>query len=76
MGAHLPRARYVIPGEEWQFWKYEMESGREEYGCIADSVVPVVEAGQAVFVSTTTRWTSSCASSPRAATRRGTSACG
>jgi glyoxylase-like metal-dependent hydrolase (beta-lactamase superfamily II) len=47
----FPRARYVIPGEEWQFWKYEMETGREEFGCIADSVVPVVEAGQAAFVS-------------------------
>jgi glyoxylase-like metal-dependent hydrolase (beta-lactamase superfamily II) len=46
----FPRARYVISGEEWQFWKYENEAGREEHGCIADSVLPVVEAGQAVFV--------------------------
>jgi glyoxylase-like metal-dependent hydrolase (beta-lactamase superfamily II) len=46
----FPRARYVMGGEEWQFWKYESESGREGDGCIADSVVPIVEAGQAVLV--------------------------
>jgi glyoxylase-like metal-dependent hydrolase (beta-lactamase superfamily II) len=46
----FPRARYVMCGEEWQFWKYEHEAGREEHGSIADSVVPVVDAGQAVLV--------------------------
>jgi len=46
----FPRAKYVMAGEEWQFWKYETETGKEEWGCIADSVVPVVEAGQAVLV--------------------------
>jgi glyoxylase-like metal-dependent hydrolase (beta-lactamase superfamily II) len=46
----FPRARYVMGGEEWQFWRHESEAGREEHGCIADSVVPVVEAGQAVLV--------------------------
>ena len=45
LGADLPEARYVIPGEEWQFWKWEAEQGREPSGCIADSVMPVVEAG-------------------------------
>lgn len=45
----FPRAKYVMCGEEWQFWKYETEAGREEYGCIADSVLPVMEAGQAVL---------------------------
>lgn len=45
----FPRARYVIPGEEWEFWRHEHETGREEYGCIADSVVPIVEAGRAVL---------------------------
>jgi glyoxylase-like metal-dependent hydrolase (beta-lactamase superfamily II) len=45
----FPRAKYVMCGEEWQFWKYESEAGREEYGCIADSVWPVMEAGQAVL---------------------------
>ena len=46
----FPRAKYVMAGEEWRFWKFESESGREDSGCIADSVVPVVEAGQAVLV--------------------------
>ena len=46
----FPKARYVFPGEEWEFWKHENEAGREKSGCIADSVVPVVEAGQAVMV--------------------------
>lgn len=46
----FPRARYVMAGEEWEFWKYESRAGREEHGCIADSVAPVVEAGQAVLV--------------------------
>jgi len=51
----FPKARYVFPGEEWEFWKHENEAGREKSGCIADSVVPVVEAGQAVMVSGTER---------------------
>ena len=46
----FPRAKYVMGGDEWQFWKFEHEAGREEYGCVADSVVPIVEAGQAVLV--------------------------
>ncbi len=46
----FPNARYVIHGEEWQFWKWESEQGREPSGCIADSVVPVVEAGRAALV--------------------------
>ena len=46
----FPKARYVFGGEEWEFWKHENEAGREKSGCIADSVVPVVEAGQAVMV--------------------------
>jgi glyoxylase-like metal-dependent hydrolase (beta-lactamase superfamily II) len=46
----FPNAKYVIAGAEWEFWKYENESGKEESGCIADSVVPVVEAGQALLV--------------------------
>jgi len=37
----FPKARYVFPGEEWEFWKHENEAGREKSGCIADSVVPV-----------------------------------
>jgi len=46
----FPKARYVIAGAEWEFWKYESDAGKEASGCIADSVVPVVEAGQAVLV--------------------------
>lgn len=46
----FPRARYVIAGTEWEYWKHESESGREEWGCIADSVMPVVDAGQVQFV--------------------------
>ncbi len=40
----FPLARYVFAGEEWEFWRHEKDD------CIADSVVPVVEAGQAVLV--------------------------
>ena len=47
----FPKARYVIAGAEWEFWKYESDTGNEESGCIADSVVPVVEAGQALLVA-------------------------
>lgn len=47
----FPKAKYVFPGEEWEFWKHENEAGREKSGCVADSVVPVVEAGQAVMVN-------------------------
>jgi len=46
----FPRARYVFHGPEWEFWRWESASGREPWGCIADSVVPVVEAGQALLV--------------------------
>src|SRR5439155_231130 len=40
----FPNARYVFAGEEWEFWRHEKDA------CIADSVVPVVEAGQAALV--------------------------
>jgi glyoxylase-like metal-dependent hydrolase (beta-lactamase superfamily II) len=46
----FPRARYVFCGEEWEFWRHESAAGREEHGCVADSVVPIVEAGLARFV--------------------------
>jgi glyoxylase-like metal-dependent hydrolase (beta-lactamase superfamily II) len=51
----FPKAQYLFPGGEWEFWKHEHEAGREKSGCIADSVVPVVDAGQAVMVSGTYR---------------------
>jgi len=40
----FPRAKYVFAGEEWEYWRHEQDL------CIADSVVPVVEAGQAMLV--------------------------
>ena len=46
----FPHAKYVMGGEEWQFWKHERDTGKEEWGCIDDSVLPIVAAGQAVLV--------------------------
>ena len=40
----FPRAKYVFAGDEWEYWRHERDL------CIADSVVPVVEAGQAMLV--------------------------
>ena len=40
----FPRAKYVWAGEEWEYWRHEKDA------CIADSVVPVVDAGQALLV--------------------------
>jgi glyoxylase-like metal-dependent hydrolase (beta-lactamase superfamily II) len=48
----FPRARYVIAGEEWQFWKHEWEQGIEPSGCIEDSVVPIIDSGRTVLVDT------------------------
>jgi glyoxylase-like metal-dependent hydrolase (beta-lactamase superfamily II) len=47
----FPNARYVIAGAEYEFWKHESDAGQEESGCIADSVVPVVDAGRALLVA-------------------------
>jgi glyoxylase-like metal-dependent hydrolase (beta-lactamase superfamily II) len=46
----FPRARYVFAGEEWSFWKHESARGGDESGCIDDSVLPIVAAGQADLV--------------------------
>jgi glyoxylase-like metal-dependent hydrolase (beta-lactamase superfamily II) len=46
----FPRATYVFVGEEWEFWRHEAERGQEPYGCIDDSVFPIVKAGQGRFV--------------------------
>jgi glyoxylase-like metal-dependent hydrolase (beta-lactamase superfamily II) len=51
----FPKARYVFPGEEWDFWRHERERGADEYGCIDDSVLPIVAAGQAQLVDATHR---------------------
>ena len=49
----FPRATYVFVGQEWEFWKHESDSGRDHDGCIDDSVVPIVEAGCAKLVDST-----------------------
>jgi glyoxylase-like metal-dependent hydrolase (beta-lactamase superfamily II) len=46
----FPRATYVFVAEEWEFWRHEAEAGQEPYGCIDDSVFPIVKAGQARLV--------------------------
>ena len=50
----FPRATYVFVGEEWEFWKHESETGQDSDGCIDDSVIPIVEAGRARLVESTT----------------------
>ena len=45
----FPNARYVFSQKEWDYWQAMHRDNPLEH--IADSVVPVVEAGQAVFVS-------------------------
>jgi glyoxylase-like metal-dependent hydrolase (beta-lactamase superfamily II) len=40
----FPNARYLFAGEEWEYWRHEQDA------CIADSVLPVVEAGRARLV--------------------------
>jgi len=40
----FPNADYVFAGEEWEFWRWEKDP------CIADSVVPIVEARRAQLV--------------------------
>lgn len=53
----FPNAKYLFHRREYEFWQEEVASGREgeeggppNHGCWDDSVLPVVEAGQAVFV--------------------------
>jgi glyoxylase-like metal-dependent hydrolase (beta-lactamase superfamily II) len=40
----FPRARYIFAGQEWDYWRHEKDL------CIADSVLPVVEADRAMLV--------------------------
>jgi glyoxylase-like metal-dependent hydrolase (beta-lactamase superfamily II) len=49
----FPNATYVIPGEEYQFWKRESEKGDELSHCIRDSVIPIAEGGRAQLVDPT-----------------------
>ena len=46
----FPRAKYIFGREEFEFWKKESETGREEFGLIDDSVMPIVDAGRASLV--------------------------
>ncbi len=42
----FPSAVYLFAGEEWEYWRWEKDV------CIADSVLPIVEAGRAQLVAT------------------------
>src|SRR3546814_16644332 len=44
----FPNARYLFGDREFAFWKERHEA--EPIGCMADSVLPVVEAGRADLV--------------------------
>jgi len=47
----FPKAKYLFARQEWEYWKGEYEAGRDAGdGAIADSVLPIVEAGKAVLV--------------------------
>src|SRR4030095_16878652 len=49
----FPRAKYVMVGSEWEYWGHEQKEGRDNSGCLTDSVVPSTEAVQAVLVDET-----------------------
>ncbi len=47
----FPNAKYLFARQEWDYWKKEHEAGKDDSdGAIADSVLPIVEAGKAVLV--------------------------
>lgn len=46
----FPKAKYVFARDEFEFWKKETEAGREEFGLIGDSVMPIVTASLARLV--------------------------
>jgi glyoxylase-like metal-dependent hydrolase (beta-lactamase superfamily II) len=46
----FPKAKYIFGRDEFEFWKKESETGREEFGLIDDSVMPIVDAGRASLV--------------------------
>jgi glyoxylase-like metal-dependent hydrolase (beta-lactamase superfamily II) len=47
----FPKAKYIFAREEFEFWKKVSETGQAEFGLIDDSVLPIVEAGKALLVS-------------------------
>ena len=46
----FPNARYLFTSKEWDFWKARPPVQAFNRVCIDDSILPVVEAGQAEFV--------------------------
>lgn len=47
----FPNAKYIFARDEFEFWKQETEAGEVEFSLIDDSVIPIVEAGKALLVS-------------------------
>ena len=48
----FPNARYLVPKENYDFWKSSIEKGGSTFdgGSFADSVLPVVQAGMVEFI--------------------------
>lgn len=46
----FPNARYLFTQIEWDFWKERPPDQSYNHPCIDDSVLPVIESGQAEFV--------------------------
>jgi glyoxylase-like metal-dependent hydrolase (beta-lactamase superfamily II) len=46
----FPNARYLFTQEEWDFWREKPPVQTYNYSSIDDSVLPVIESGQAEFV--------------------------
>jgi len=46
----FPNARYLFTEEEWEFWSAKPDIQSYNQASIEDSVLPVIEAGQAEFV--------------------------
>ena len=47
----FPNARYLFTQKEWDYWKAKPAAQTFNHACIDDSVSPVVDSGQAEFVS-------------------------
>ena len=48
----FPNARYLFAADEWRYWEaLDRKGAKYSDGCIRDSVLPVIEAGQAVIVA-------------------------
>ncbi len=48
----FPRAKYVFAKKEWEALQTRIQAGKKLYddGCYEDSILPIVEAGQALLV--------------------------